>query len=59
VGVLAVGVLSLVDAAEFPDATVWSAFGRGYGYVPLVLPVVGLLWLRHTRPRRGAGRTTR
>ncbi len=45
VGVLAVGTLTLVDAADFPDATVWSGFGRGYGYVPLVLPVLGLLWL--------------
>lgn len=45
VGVLTVGTLTLVDAADFPDATVWSGFGRGYGYVPLVLPVLGLLWL--------------
>lgn len=45
-GVLAVGVASLADPAAFPRATVWSGFGRGYGYVPLVLPVLGLLWLR-------------
>lgn len=51
VGVLAVGTLSLVDPAAFPDATVWSRYGSGYGYVPLVLPVLGLLWLRRTRPR--------
>jgi len=44
-GVLAVGTVSLADPDAFPDATVWSDFGRGYGYVPLVLPVVGLLWL--------------
>lgn len=48
-GVLAVGALSLLDPALFPDDTVWSDFGGGYGYVPLVLPVVGLLWLRRTR----------
>ncbi len=48
VGVLGVGLLSLLDGALFPDATVWSAFGAGYGYVPLVLPVLGLLWLRRT-----------
>jgi hypothetical protein len=47
VGVLAVGTLSLTDRAAFPDATVWSGYGRGYGFVPLVLPVLGLLWLRH------------
>lgn len=49
VGVLAVGVLSYVDRAAFPDQTVWSHFGSGYGYVPLVLPVLGLLWLRRMR----------
>jgi hypothetical protein len=46
-GVLAVGTWSMVDAASFPDATVWSGYGYGYGYVPLVLPVFGLLWLRY------------
>ncbi len=45
-GVLAVGTWSLVDPATFPDATVWSSYGSGYGFVPLVLPVFGLLWLR-------------
>lgn len=47
VGVLAVGTASVVDPAAFPDATVWSFYGRGYFFVPLVLPVLGLLWLRH------------
>lgn len=52
VGVLVVGALTAVfDTADFPDDTVWSGFGRGYGYVPLVLPLVGLWWLRRTRPR--------
>jgi hypothetical protein len=46
VGVLAVGTLTLLDPSAFPHATVWSDFGRGYGFVPLVLPVLGLLWLR-------------
>jgi len=54
VGVLAVGALSLLDAADFPDETVWSGFGAGYGYVPLVLPFLGIAWLWHTRPRPGA-----
>ena len=45
-GVLIVGALSLADQAAFPDETVWSAFGRGYGFLPLVLPVLGLFWLR-------------
>jgi hypothetical protein len=52
VGVLTVGTLSLLDPAAFPRATVWSLYGIGYGFVPLVLPVLGLLWLRHTRPGR-------
>lgn len=51
-GVLAVGVLSVVDPAAFPDEAVWSDFGRGYLFVPLVLPVLGLLWLRRTAPTR-------
>ena len=49
VGVLVVGAFSLADPAAFPRATVWSAFGQGYGYVPLVLPILGLAWLRRTR----------
>ncbi|MEV4013233.1 hypothetical protein AB0J35_22270 [Nonomuraea angiospora] len=50
VGVLVIGTLSLLDAAAFPDETVWSAYGKGYGFIPLVLPVVGLYWvLRHKR----------
>ncbi|MGQ0575817.1 MAG: hypothetical protein ACT4RN_16675 [Pseudonocardia sp.] len=58
-GVVVVGTLSLVDAAGFPDDTVWSAFGRGYGFVPLVLPLAGLWWLRHTRGSRAGTRPAR
>lgn len=54
VGVLGVGVLSLLMPDEFPRASVWSAFGRGYLFIPLVLPLVGLWWLRRTAaPARG------
>lgn len=49
VGVLTVGTASLLATSAFPDATVWSQYGLGYGFVPLVLPVVGLWWLRRTR----------
>ncbi|WP_052274496.1 hypothetical protein [Arthrobacter sp. L77] len=52
VGVVTVGLLSVFDAQAFPSETVWSAFGRGYGFVPLVLPILGLLWLRRNRPGR-------
>lgn len=47
-GVVTVGTLSEVLPGAFPDQTVWSGYGSGYGYVPLVLPVLGLLWLRRT-----------
>jgi hypothetical protein len=48
-GVLVVGGLSLVRPDWFPDATVWSRFGEGYAFVPLVLPLLALAWLR-SRP---------
>lgn len=57
VGVLVVGMLSVFDAALFTDDTVWSGFGKGYGYVPLLLPVVALTyilqarWKHHQGPR--------
>ena len=57
-GVLVVGTWSLVDRATFPDATVWSGYGSGYGFVPLVLPVFGLLWLRRWSGRAASRRTT-
>jgi hypothetical protein len=41
----------VLDAGDFPDDTVWSFYGRGYGFVPLVLPLVGLWWLHRTRAR--------
>jgi hypothetical protein len=55
VGVVAVGTWSVLDPASFPDATVWSDYGIGYGFVPLVLPVFGLLWLRYWAKRDAAG----
>lgn len=52
VGVVTVGSLSLFDAALFPSDTVWSYYGRGYVFIPLVLPVLGMLWLRRMNPAR-------
>jgi hypothetical protein len=49
IGVISVGTLSIVDPEAFPRATVWSWYGIGYGFVPLVLPIFGLAWLWHTR----------
>ncbi|MFM8352941.1 MAG: hypothetical protein ACKN9D_17990 [Actinomycetales bacterium] len=51
VGVLTIGTLSVIDPALFPRATVWSYYGAGYLLIPLVLPIVGLWWLRRTRPK--------
>ena len=49
VGVVGIGALSVLQPDDFADATFWSRFGQGYGYVPLVLPLVGLVWLARTR----------
>ena len=48
-GVLVVGALSYAVPSAFPDKTVWSHFGAGYGYVPLVLPMLGIWWLNRVR----------
>ncbi|WP_026923462.1 hypothetical protein [Glycomyces arizonensis] len=45
VGVVGVGALSLAVPDWFPEASVWSHFGSGYGFVPLVLPAAGLAYL--------------
>jgi hypothetical protein len=45
-GVLAIGTYSRLDPEAFPDETVWSGYGSGYLFIPLVLPVIGLYWLR-------------
>lgn len=49
VGVLTVGTLSLFLPELFAKASVWSWFGMGYLFIPLVLPVLGMLWLRRAR----------
>jgi hypothetical protein len=54
VGVLAVGTASVVDPPAFPRATVWSTYGIGYGFIPLVLPFLGLFWMLSTRSQRSA-----
>jgi hypothetical protein len=48
VGVVTVGILTIVDSSAFPDQTVWSDFGIGYVFLPVLLPVSGLLWLRRS-----------
>jgi hypothetical protein len=58
-GVLVIGTLSLFAPAVLGlhsidpfgrEATVWSVYGMGYLFVPLVLPVLGLWWLATHRP---------
>jgi hypothetical protein len=57
-GVLVVGAWSYLAPRMFPDATVWSHFGQGYLFIPLVLPVAGLWWLLSARGAR-SGRDAR
>jgi hypothetical protein len=54
VGVLTVGATSVLLPGAFPDDTVWSNFGGGYLFIPLVLPVLGLWWI--LRVHRADGR---
>lgn len=49
-GVVVVGILSVAFPELFPDDTVWSWFGRGYVFIPLVLPALGMWWLAKHRP---------
>ncbi len=46
VGVIAVGALSWALPALFAHPSVWSNFGAGYAFIPMLLPILGLLWLR-------------
>lgn len=54
VGVIVVGILSLTHPEDFAHPSVWSGFGEGYGYIPLILPIVGLWWLYRNRNERRA-----
>lgn len=54
VGVLVIGAWTYLAPDLFADDTVWSHFGQGYGFIPLVLPVIGVVWLWKTRPPREA-----
>ncbi|MEV1082949.1 hypothetical protein AB0I98_32810 [Streptomyces sp. NPDC050211] len=48
-GVLTVGTWTLVDPSAFPDATVWSDYGMGYLFIPVLLPLSAIYWLRRAR----------
>lgn len=45
IGVIGIGLFTLLAPQDFADDTVWTDFGIGYGFFPLILPVLGLLWL--------------
>jgi hypothetical protein len=54
-GVIVIGTLSLIDpifagSANVADGTVWSYYGRGYVFIPVVLPILGLIWLSRRPP---------
>ncbi|MEZ7006734.1 hypothetical protein [Streptomyces sp. AD55] len=49
VGVAVVGTWTLVEPSAFPDATVWSEYGMGYLFIPVLLPLSALYWLRRGR----------
>jgi hypothetical protein len=51
IGVLVVGTLSVTNPELFAHPSVWSQFGSGYLFIPLVLPVLGLIWLYTHRTR--------
>ena len=48
-GVLVVGTWTLLTPSAFPDATVWSDFGMGYLFIPVILPVTAMIWLRRAK----------
>lgn len=50
IGVIVVGIFSLLMPELFQHDSVWSVFGRGYLFIPLVLPLFGIWWLRTHRP---------
>jgi hypothetical protein len=54
-GVLAVGLAEQLSPTAWPDETVWSGFGAGYGWAPLILPVAALVVLGRTRAAAPAG----
>lgn len=45
IGVVSVGIASFTIPSLFSHPSVWSGFGIGYGFFPLLLPILGLFWL--------------
>ena len=55
IGVLTVGTLTVIQPQLFAAQTVWSVYGQGYGYIPLILPIMGLAWLLRPHVRQEYG----
>ncbi|MFI9252983.1 hypothetical protein [Streptomyces sp. NPDC053069] len=53
-GVLIVGTWTIVDPSAFPDSTVWSKYGMGYIFIPVLLPLSAMYWLRKAPAQRDA-----
>ena len=53
-GVLIVGTIDVVWR-PFPYATVWSNYGIGYFFMPLILPFLGLTWILRRETRAAYG----
>lgn len=51
-GVLGVGTWTVVDPSAFPEATVWSQYGMGYLFIPVLLPLTAVHWLRRARKQQ-------
>ena len=49
VGVLAVGTWGILAPDIWPDETVWSGYGSGYGWIPLIVPPLALWALLKAR----------
>ncbi|MEV6027486.1 hypothetical protein [Streptomyces sp. NPDC052036] len=54
-GVLTVGTWTLAEPSAFPDATVWSDYGMGYLFIPVLLPLSAMYWLRKAHARHQHG----
>jgi len=46
--VVVIGTLSLFDVV---GRNVWTLYGRDYGWIPTLQPLLGLLWLRRRQTR--------
>lgn len=52
IGVIVVGTLSITHPELFAHDSVWSRYGMGYVFIPVILPILGLWWLITHRPQK-------